>query len=525
MYRIGSLRYSNAVMYSQNQFIWSKEDITVLGVTIPHENIVEKNYKGICDKVKKVLNAWCNRGLSLMGKVLIINTLVASLFVYKMMVLPTIPQNTVKEIENIIRNYLWSGKKAKIALNILQNQKSDGGLNLVNLKLKDKALKATWPQILATEEDYAKLVYNSLRCNGLGHNIWRCTIHPQEIKNWRVTNIFWAQTLECWCEYNYYTQFRVENQVIWLNSYIRIKGKSFWWKDCYEKGLVYVHQLFEQQQIKTFESIQEEFGIRFMRYSSLISALPGDWKTFFKETPKSCFFPIPPHNFDRVTQKGYGSLSSEVYKYLSDDVMIIHNKYMKWREDLGENFSDGLLHYGRMHKELYSITNITKYRSFQYRLLQRALVTNTNLYRWGIKQSAECTFCGDREETIMHIMYECKKVQELWGKIKQYIEHRFAGEECHINPIAVITNKIVKRGHVGNFIALITKQFIYRQKCLDEPLSIDSLKGSICKIEAIEKYIAIKNGKLSTHLRKWGKQNQEGNQQENINNFIQQYLE
>ena len=147
LYRIGSLRHSNAQMYDISQVQWSKEDITVLGVTIAHEDLLQKNYEPIIEKSRKILNAWYNRGLSLIGKVQVVNTLVSSLFVYKMMVLPVIPDKVVKQMNNIIREFLWNGKKAKIAYAILQNPKDQGGLNLVNLKNKDRALKVSWPQI------------------------------------------------------------------------------------------------------------------------------------------------------------------------------------------------------------------------------------------------------------------------------------------------------------------------------------------------------------------------------------------
>ena len=42
LYRIGSLRHSDARMYNIDQFAWSNKDITVLGVQIAHEDIMEK---------------------------------------------------------------------------------------------------------------------------------------------------------------------------------------------------------------------------------------------------------------------------------------------------------------------------------------------------------------------------------------------------------------------------------------------------------------------------------------------------
>ena len=53
LYRIGSLRHSNAQLYNIDQFTWSNEDITVLGVTIAHDDIVQKNYQDIIQKAKK----------------------------------------------------------------------------------------------------------------------------------------------------------------------------------------------------------------------------------------------------------------------------------------------------------------------------------------------------------------------------------------------------------------------------------------------------------------------------------------
>ena len=112
LYRIGSLRHSDAAMYDMNQFSWSNKDINVLGITIAHEDLVHKNYAGIANKSKNILNSWQNRGLSLIGKVQVVNTLVASQFVYKMMVLPQIPKQVVKNMENVIREFLWSGGKS-----------------------------------------------------------------------------------------------------------------------------------------------------------------------------------------------------------------------------------------------------------------------------------------------------------------------------------------------------------------------------------------------------------------------------
>ena len=166
------------------------------------------------------------------------------------------------------------GKKSKISYKILQNPKKEGGLNLVNLNLKDKALKATWPQILYQEPEYASLVYVTLKVPDLKDNIWRCTISPEDAGNFKTTNTFWKDVLKAWSEYNYYHDKREEKQIIWYNSEIKIGKKMIMWRDAYKKGLVYVHQLFEHQQFKSSNQVLQEYVLSQMRYNGLKQAIP-----------------------------------------------------------------------------------------------------------------------------------------------------------------------------------------------------------------------------------------------------------
>ena len=49
-------------------------------------------------EVQNVVNLWQHRSLTILGRVLVINTLISSLFVYKISVLPNMPLNVVNEI-------------------------------------------------------------------------------------------------------------------------------------------------------------------------------------------------------------------------------------------------------------------------------------------------------------------------------------------------------------------------------------------------------------------------------------------
>ena len=524
MYRIGSLRYSSACMYNMSQFVWSNEDINVLGITIAQENIVDKNYQVLIGKTKATLKAWYNRGLSLIGKIQVVNTLVASLYVYKMMVLPSIPRKLLQCIDNIIRDFLWDGKKAKIAYHILQNPKKEGGLNLVNLRHKEIALKATWPKILVREEEYASLVYKHMRCSVFGENIWRCRLLKYDIERLKIRNIFWKDVLVCWNEYNYSKNFRIENQIIWYNSQIRIANTPVFWRHAYSAGLIYVYQLFHNRNWKDYDTLHSQYGLNYVQYNSIKCAVPKEWRHFFTTYQVSTFLPLPPHNFDSI--KCTENTTGDIYKYLNGDVFCLNTKFKKWNQDLGEELCEDVVEFGRLHVNVYKVTNVAKYRSFQYRLLQRAIVTNVQLCSWHILSSSLCSFCHQDEETVIHLLYNCPIVQELWGNIISFIKQEYKATNVTfiLSYKRVVLNNIVDGNHIANFVCLLAKYYIYSQRCLKRELHISSLKSFVKKTEQIEKYIAIKNGKLGFHHKKWNHSITSQDSRTVNENYINQYV-
>ena len=342
-----------------------------------------------------------------------------------------------------------------------------------------------------------------MRCGSLGHNIWRCSLDPRDIDKIACQNTFWCDVLKSWSEYNYYQEYREENQIIWYNSKIQIKGKPFFWKNNYERGLIYVYQLFQDMEFKSYEKVSEKFGLTMLGFNSLKTALPKELKQFFMDNARSTYTPIPPHTFDMCKEDK--SLSNRVYKFISDDAMLMHSKYIKWREELGSDFFENctLREYAGKHLDIYGLTNITKYRSFQYRLLQRGIVTNVQLLKWKMSPNDLCTFCKSERETLSHIFYDCSEIFSVWVELVQLLEARY-NKKVELSRKNVIFNSLVKpKRNVINFICLIFKQYVYRQRCQQKNVIFNLFKRELCRVESIEKYIAQKNCKMSIHEKKW----------------------
>lgn len=119
-------------LYTQKPFKWTNDNISILGVTITVglDDLFQLNYNKIIDKAEAIVNLWQHRSLTLTGKVLVVNTLVSSLFTYKMMVLNSLSQQFITKIQTIINKFLWGNKKTKIKRDILKLPKMLGGLRL-----------------------------------------------------------------------------------------------------------------------------------------------------------------------------------------------------------------------------------------------------------------------------------------------------------------------------------------------------------------------------------------------------------
>ena len=414
--------------------------------------------------------------------------------------------------------------KAKIAYHILQNPKQEGGLNLVNLKNRDIALKATWPQILHEEREYAALVYNLMKCTSLGEDIWRCTLIKEDIKVRHFGSQFWNDVLSSWNEFNFYSGKRIENQLIWYNSHIRVGGKPVFWADVYEKGLKYVYQLFELCSFVEDQKVFEQYGLTKLRFNSLKVAIPSEWKSYFCQNSRAQYFPIPPHNYDMwMNRKG---LSRAVYTFLAGDIFEVNNKFLSWTKEMGQDLCTDLISFGKAHMDIYKTTNIPKFRSFQYRVLQRALVTNIHLQKWSMSTTDLCSFCGIYRETISHLLCDCPKILPLWEEVKEYMLQRY-DQEVVITTKGVLLNQLVpKAADVINFICLLTKQFIYRQRCMKGDISFSILKGSLKQTENLEKYIATKNDKIGIHNKKWNRLDNVSSVEvpDNLSNYIEEHL-
>ena len=87
---------------------------------IVSQDILDENYSTIFEKAKRIKKLWRMCDLTLIDKVNMVNTLVGSLFVYKMQVLETITDELKHKFERMVEEFIWNGRKPKLKTSLLQ---------------------------------------------------------------------------------------------------------------------------------------------------------------------------------------------------------------------------------------------------------------------------------------------------------------------------------------------------------------------------------------------------------------------
>ena len=115
----------------------------MLGVFVGHGNLEEANWRPRIDAVERCLNSWRSRSLSFSGKALIINALALSRIWYVASLI-FMPLWVCRELNKIVFNFFWSGKRDLVARNVVIQPPDLGGFSVVSIQFKVYSLLTQW---------------------------------------------------------------------------------------------------------------------------------------------------------------------------------------------------------------------------------------------------------------------------------------------------------------------------------------------------------------------------------------------
>ena len=151
----GFLRYLRYNVSKSFCIKWSGEPIKALGVCYSYDTklLHENNFIERLDSVKKLVNIWFSRGLSVYGRVTVIKSLIIPKFVYILSLLPA-PKEIIQELNRILFKFLWKGTDKVSRLSTI-DEYENGGLKMIDLESMIKSLRLAWLKRIFGENDSA----------------------------------------------------------------------------------------------------------------------------------------------------------------------------------------------------------------------------------------------------------------------------------------------------------------------------------------------------------------------------------
>ena len=245
--------------------------------------------------------------------------------------------------------------------------------------------------------------------------------------------------------------------------------------------------------------------LRRLSYYGLIAAIPREWKLWLSR--QGILVDDIDINVMSTKDKIMGMdkvCRGTYFKFLNKHVETIRvgsqSGLRKWEEELNFNFDndDGC----SLFSNLYKCTTCMSLRAFQYFVMHRAIVTNTKLYKWKIKDSAACSFCKQHPESILHLLWECNITSTLWTEIFTWL-NTVTDAFIVFSPHEILLGSGYDNMTLYDLVFMVAKKYIYACRCLGVLPVFPGFLSRLKRIYETETLAAKMYCKILKSERKW----------------------
>ncbi|GKA65583.1 hypothetical protein Tco_0765290, partial [Tanacetum coccineum] len=165
-----------------------KLHVKYLGVPLVPFRLLYQDCKELMEKVKRRINDWKNKSLSLDGRAQLIRSVLASMHIYWASVFILL-SSLMLELEQLMRGFLWfqgemTKGRAKVAWEVVCLPKREGGLGIRHLEIFNKALITShiWSLLSNKESLWVKWIH-TYKLNG--RSFWEILLRGKISWGWR----------------------------------------------------------------------------------------------------------------------------------------------------------------------------------------------------------------------------------------------------------------------------------------------------------------------------------------------------
>ena len=415
----------------------AKGMIKVLGVYVGvgEKEARDVTWTGVLNKVKQNLNLWKMRKLRLRGKVIVVNCLMMSRVNHVLSTLD-LPLWVVKDLNKAVNNFLWDGRPGKIAHGVLINGYKDGGLKLLDVEVKKKALRVKMiKKYLYGKEEYCWMGF----FEDYLHRYGGCGVNGLLMKFDKLRceemAYFYREVFEAWGKYLEYVKYECVDRGEVLNQPIFQNPKLL------HKNRILVSKHFEQAGIKQIKHLMSEGGNVFKAEQVIIRDI--------KRVKKSMRDAVVLGMYRRVKESigigwmtlllGQGGRGEE--NRMVELGVERGGKRIKFEDVSTKNVYIDLLGGGRRRpasekvwrrvfeglevEKVWGNLNV-KYNSIEcehndFKIRHNRIFTNVVLHQIDRSVGRACDVCKREDETFNHYFFKCPMLCVLLEKVKDML--------------------------------------------------------------------------------------------------------
>jgi len=465
------------------------------------KNSQESLDKNIVQRIKRCeisLNIWSQRQLSLKGKITVLKSVIIPNLLYTC-TNTFVPDQYIKQINELLFNFLWSNKPAKIKQETIIAGIEQGGLKMPHFPTIVQSSKIMWIKKLldTTNGQWKKLAFMQMNVTPFG------LLCKNEERYVEIMSSFYKQVLAAW--YSFYSikpnsVDEIRKEILWNNKFITIDSKPAFYKSWFKSGIIHVQDLLnESGKLLSHKEIMERYKVHVkpMEFLSLVNAIPKMWLKSIDVD-----FVRVENVLDKVKEKITKLKSNQVYWSLLDNFVKQPTAIAKWISEFPFLHDNDFC-------AIFKIPNIltdAKIQSFQYKILNRIIPCNNMLYIWGIVESVACNLC-EQIDTIEHYFFYCNSCKIFWQSLSAWLNELF---EVYI-PIKItdvlfgITHRKTQDEIMSilNVIIMYGKWFIHIRKLEQKTFSFSSFLRYLKYALKVEHQVSIYKNKLVEFESRW----------------------
>ena len=403
------------------------------------------------------------------------------------------PSDVLKKIDKLLLAFIWGNKPAKIKKSALIGNYGSGGQKMPDIYTIHTTAKIKWiKRLMETSNGNWQTLFQYLL--NIDKEILKKKL-PPDLRGRCLTN-FHKQVFDCWELFHGKEPCNVEeicSEFIFENKYICSGKKTLEFKNCkipkdISDDIVIKDIITDESRFLSLQQFNAKFSTNLdnLCFNKIISAIPYKWKEKLRKTKISCTV------IKDTTVSCQGKLK---------DITKVSNKALYWIA-LHKNIQEPTavekwietfpflesISWHKIFKMAHIISNEPYLHSFQYKILNRILNNNYNLYKWKLKDSPICVYCDE---------FYCVRSSLFWTRLQKWIcnalkvKHETEFTICEILfGTGIDTNLKTAYNYCKNFIVLIGKWYINYIRSENKTL-------------IFEEYLAILQAKLKIYVTKF----------------------